>query len=145
MVAEAQSGTNNEIVAISLEEDGPPETLLTTPELELNIVVSTDRRWIAYEVWSTDDPQVYVRPFPSLAGERHRISPVGGGQPVWSRTGDELFFISMTGSMMAARVRRDPAFRVKEITELFPTGRLPGRGGRSYNLSTIDERFLVSV
>ena len=35
---------------------------------------------------------MWVRPFPDVQAERHLISVGGGGDPVWSRDGSELFF-----------------------------------------------------
>ena len=75
--------------------DQPEETttVISTPFADEDAVVSPDGRWIAYVSDASGQSEVYVRPFPDGAG-RWQISPAGGGHPLWSPDGDELFFFS---------------------------------------------------
>ena len=52
-----------------------------------------DGRLLAYVSDETGRPEVYLRPL-SAEGKRIAVSTSGGSEPVWSRTGDELFFRS---------------------------------------------------
>jgi len=61
---------------------------------------SPDGRWIAYASDESGRFEVYVRPFP-VAKDQTRVSIGGGMQPEWRRDGEELFFISSDGQLMA--------------------------------------------
>jgi serine/threonine-protein kinase len=52
--------------------------------------ISPDGRWIAYVTTDSGRRQVYVRRFPEGEG-RWLVSPDGGTQPMWARSGRELF------------------------------------------------------
>jgi serine/threonine-protein kinase len=75
---------------------GKPELFLET---RLNTAVpgrmapafSPDGAWLAYCFNDSQQLDVYVVSFPGL-GRKWRISTNGGGFPVWSRDGRELFF-----------------------------------------------------
>lgn len=74
-------------------------------------IVYRDLKPANIKVGATSDesgrPEVYVRPLPSRAS-RFQVSTDGGGQPVWSRHGKELFYRSRTHVMAAAVTSRDP-------------------------------------
>jgi Tol biopolymer transport system component len=53
---------------------------------------SPDGRWIAYVSAESGAADVFVRPFPGRGGRR-QISIGGGHFPIWSRNGQELFFV----------------------------------------------------
>ena len=53
--------------------------------------ISPDGKWIAYQVSVSARWEIYVAPFPG-PGPRRQISVDGGGEPLWSRDGHELFF-----------------------------------------------------
>jgi Tol biopolymer transport system component len=65
---------------------------------------SPDVRWIAYASNETGRPEIYVQGF-SNPGEKFQVSTSGGGFPLWSRDGKELFFLSADHKMMAAEVK----------------------------------------
>jgi len=74
------------------EQDGATaEPLLRTVFNESEPAFSADGRWIAYVSDETRRNEVYVRRFP-LQGPRLQASRDGGDEPVWSRSGQELFF-----------------------------------------------------
>ena len=52
---------------------------------------SPDGRWLAYASAESGVYEVYVRSFPD-SGKQWPISTGGGGFPVWSHTGNELFY-----------------------------------------------------
>ncbi|HYE73379.1 MAG TPA: hypothetical protein VEF04_08610, partial [Blastocatellia bacterium] len=53
--------------------------------------LSPDGRWLAYTAKEHGQWQIYVQPFPALDG-KWQVSTEGGQQPVWSRTGKELYY-----------------------------------------------------
>jgi serine/threonine-protein kinase len=62
---------------------------------------SPDGHWIAYASAETGRTEVYVQPFPG-PGARVPISTEGGGFPVWSLDGRELFFLGVNQRVMVA-------------------------------------------
>ncbi len=67
------------------------EPLLRTAFNESEPAFSADGRWIAYVADETRRNEVFVRRFP-LQGPRLQASREGGEEPVWSRSGQELYF-----------------------------------------------------
>jgi hypothetical protein len=75
------------------------------------------------------------------------VSIDGGEKPLWSMTGDTLFYKSKADSMMAATVRRSPTFEVRSTSGLFvdPTpGPFGVVEGRTWDISPRDGRFLFA-
>ncbi len=81
---------------------GIPVPFLCTPAEEKAPAFSPDGRWIAYESNEGGGAQseVYVRSW-SRTEIKWQVSPDGGGRPVWSRTGDELYYENREHSVMA--------------------------------------------
>jgi serine/threonine-protein kinase len=83
---------------------GKPELFLRTPFNEAEPAFSADGRWIAYTSSESGSNEVYVRPFPGGASSgsgKWQISN-GGGHPIWSRDGRELFYETLDNRIMAA-------------------------------------------
>ena len=121
--------------------------VLKTPFTEWEPAVSPDGRWVAFNS-DRDRPgrrEIYVR---SLSGpsEEIKISREGGYSPRW-RTRDEIFFLSLDGMLMTARVK--VATRVKFAAEipqpLFRTDLGPVSDFHAYDVSSDGKRFLVPV
>ena len=53
--------------------------------------ISPDGRWLAYASNDTNRFEVYVQAFPNLGG-KSQISIDGGAEPVWAKSGRELFY-----------------------------------------------------
>jgi hypothetical protein len=62
-----------------------------------------------------------VRPFPDAGSARWQVSAAGGTDPVWSRNGRELFYISATNEMMSVEVAPGKAFSISPPKALFST------------------------
>jgi Tol biopolymer transport system component len=63
----------------------------------VDATISPDGKWIAYSSNESGVDEVFVRPF-SGAGGKLRISLNGGKFPSWSRTSNELFYLSLEDS-----------------------------------------------
>ena len=83
--------------------------------------VSADGQWLAYVSNETGESQVYVRPFPNVDDGRWLVSADGGTEPVWGRSGRELFYRDGNGDMIAVEVRPGDAFTTGVQRVLFST------------------------
>ena len=97
--------------------DGEPMPFLVTPAAENAAKFSPDGRYIAYQSDESGAREVYVRPFPE-DNARWKISSAGGTAPVWSPSGDELFYRQGT-AMMVVDVALGDDFDPGRPRELF--------------------------
>ena len=116
---------------------------------EFSPALSPDGRWLAYNSNRTGRHEVYVSPFPEVGSGRVLVSTEGGFGPLWSHSGDELFFSFASGGdrrMMVARVETDREFRVLDRGTLFSLGLeyVSSRTNQSYDVSPDDQRFLMA-
>ena len=93
-----------DILMLSLEGERRVTKVLDREFAERNPEVSPDGRWLAYESDESGQPQIYVRPFPAVTQGMWRVSANGGREPLWARSGRELFYLDPDGTLMAAAV-----------------------------------------
>jgi serine/threonine-protein kinase len=119
-----------------LDQPASARPLLDSPAKEEEAAFSPDGRWIAYESDISGASEVYVQQYPN--GTPHVVSLDGGGRPVWSRTGEEIFYHRST-SVFAVRVVNGA--RVGSPAKLFdrPAGR-----DRNWDTAPDNSRFLVA-
>jgi serine/threonine-protein kinase len=77
------------------------------------------------------------------------ISPGGGSQPLWSRTGRELFYIAADGALMAVPVSAiagGGGFEARPPATVVARGpyraRSSSQAGRTYDVTADGRRFL---
>jgi Tol biopolymer transport system component len=87
---------------------------------ERSPALSPDGRWLAYTSDESGQDEIYVRPFPGPGGLT-QISSSGGMEPVWARSGREIFYRSGT-SIMTASLATSPTLRVLGRETLMPGG-----------------------
>jgi Tol biopolymer transport system component len=78
---------------------GKPELFLRTRFNQSEPAFSPDGNWVAYKSNESGRDEVYVRPFPggSPSGSgKWQISTGGGRYPIWSRSGRELIYKTLT-------------------------------------------------
>jgi serine/threonine-protein kinase len=112
---------NFDLFAVPLDGSGKLDTLAGTAFNEGYPAVSPDGRWLAYASDESGRWEVYVRGYPG-SGQRVQVSQQGGIEPVWSRSGRELFYRSSSGAgpkLVAATVETGAGFRVAARRELF--------------------------
>lgn len=127
---------------ISPEGDREAELVIRTSADERFPALSPDGKWIAY-VADEGRREVFVQSFPDL-GPRHKISIDGGGEPVWSPDGRQLFFRE-GGRMLAVDIEYAPAFSASRPRVLF-TGEYdaaPVSGHQHYDISLDGKKFLM--
>ena len=119
-----------------------PRPFLTRAYRELSPRVSPDGRWLAYVSDRTGRLEVYVVPIPR-GGDEEPISLEGGADPVWSRSGRELFYRTAV-HLMAAGVSTNARFQVLRRDTLFVVGGGRYRGGTpSYDVLPGDKEFVM--
>jgi serine/threonine-protein kinase len=120
---ETGAAGNGDVLAVSTRDDSGVVPVATSNYSELQPAFSPDGRWVAYVSNETVTNEVYVRPFPNSASARWQVSNGGGGSPVWSADGKEIFFINGANRLVAAELGTGPEFSVKELKPLFDARR----------------------
>ncbi|HKT61607.1 MAG TPA: protein kinase [Gemmatimonadales bacterium] len=106
--------------------------------------LSPDERWLAYASDESGTMEIYVRPFPETSSAKWQVSTAGGLQPVWSKSGRELYYVNGKNELVAADIRPGATFAVGEQRALFSfapflrLGPIP-----SYGVTADDKRFVM--
>ena len=123
------------------------EPLVQTQFNERNGDVSPDGRWLAYESDASGKFEIYVTPFPKVAGAGEwAISTTGGTRPLWAPNSQELFFVAPDGAIMAVHVNPQAnVWRSGSPVKLFggPYATGAPASGRNYDVSKDGKRFLM--
>ncbi len=138
-----------DIYAVRPGQDSAARPLLAGDYGERTPSLSPDGSWLAYISNETGAYEVYVRPFPDVDSRRWQVSTDGGLQPVWSRDGRELFYLTPMGEMIAARVGATAEFEIEERTVLFSvperaTGMALPQAGK-YDVTPDGRSFIMSA
>jgi Tol biopolymer transport system component len=96
--------TGSDIWVLPLFGDRKPFAYLQSPFNEAHAKLSPDGHWLAYVSDETKRNEVYVQTFPAPGG-KWPVSTSGGDLPIWSRDGNELFFIGADRKLMAVDVK----------------------------------------
>ena len=122
---EANPATSNDIWMMQLAPPGAepaarPQVrpFLNTRAAESDARISPDGRWLAYQSNESGRFEVYIRSFPE-GNQVIQVSTAGGLAPVWSRNGTDLFFRSISGSVMLTTLTTAPAPAVSTPRPLF--------------------------
>jgi len=133
-------------ILIFNRETEEPQPFIATSSHECCAQFSPDGRWLAYVSDERGRTQVYIRPYPG-PGDKFLVSEEreGGGEPVWSPDGTELFYRSGR-RMMVVSVQTEPSFRAGRPGVLFEgSHRATNRplGFQYYDISPDGQRFLM--
>jgi Tol biopolymer transport system component len=91
--------------------------LMATPSNERLATFSKDGRFIAYVSDDYGRDEVWVRKYPLALGGPVQISSDGGTEPVWSPSGNELFFRRRT-ELVSVRIGADARALAPPVTVL---------------------------
>jgi hypothetical protein len=115
----------------------------TTPSL------SPDGRWLAYASNESNQPEIYVRPFPDVDGGKWQVTSSlnsgGSALPVWSVDGRELYFLNpASASLYAVDVKADRTFTAGTPRAMFNVSGLdfPVSSMRPLTAGAADGRLL---
>ena len=136
---------SRDIMAFHPGKDTALVPLVASPKFdERAATLSPDGRFMAYESDESGRYEVYVRPFPKTDDGRWQVTSAGGGEPLWSRGGREIFYRAPTGQMMSAPVTTAPSFTSGAARTLFETkGFARSPGNRAYDVTPDDQRFVM--
>jgi serine/threonine protein kinase/Tol biopolymer transport system component len=131
---------HRDISLLSLEGERKLEPIIQTQSIEVLPAFSPDGRWIAYSSNRDGEFQIYVRPYPAM----DRIIPISrefGEEPIWSVSGDELFYRNRD-KWMVVSISTEPEFAAGTPQVVFqgPYGQV---SGLSYDVAPDGQRFLV--
>jgi serine/threonine-protein kinase len=128
---------------LALAFDSAPAAHMVIPARfnETAPALSPDGRWLAYQSDEAGRNEVYVRPYPGL-GAQVPVSLSGGTEPVWARSGRELFYRS-GDSLMVASVTTSPSFAVTERHTLFSGTFLNSGGFPEYDVTPDGKHFVM--
>ena len=100
--------TGQDVLVLPLKGDRKPLPIAKSKFVEGSPKFSPDGRWLAYCSNESGRAEVFVQPVPG-PGPRIQISTEGGTDPVWRRTGGEMYYRN-GDKMMVVPVRTQPAF-----------------------------------
>jgi hypothetical protein len=132
-----------DIWTVQLDGERKATLFLQTPFDENVPNISPDGRWLAYLSNESGRDEIYVRAFPGPSG-KWQISTDGGANPVWARSGKELFYQN-GDKMMVVDIAGDAALRAGTPRMLFQ-GKyetVGGGRGRNYDVSPDGQRFIM--
>jgi Tol biopolymer transport system component/tRNA A-37 threonylcarbamoyl transferase component Bud32 len=129
---------------VRLRPDGTLDSLVNTEADESYPVPSPDGRWLAFVSDQSGRYELYLR---SLVGDdvQLQISTDGATEPVWARSGRELFYRrqhARGADMMVATLRFDPAPQVTASQRLFDVSAFTtGQPHANYDVSPDGQSF----
>ena len=123
----------------------------TQPDSSVDVDVSPDGKWIAYESRSSGRSEIVAEPF-LRPGARVAVTTTGGAQVRWRGDGKELYYIALDGQLMAVPIRagsNDQSLDLGEPVPLFvtrtPDGVVSAGRRQQYVVSPDGSRFLVDT
>jgi Tol biopolymer transport system component len=127
---------------------GKPRPLVQTSFEEHTADLSPDGRWLAYQSNGSGTFEVYVRPFPDVAGGQWLVSTAGGSEPRWAANGQELFYRDPKGAVMSVPIRPGATWSMGTPVQLFEGSSFLFGGALTFNARTYDvsrdgRRFLM--
>ena len=134
-----------DIMMLTLGKDRHVQPVVQTTQVEQDGVVSPDGRWLAYTGVDSGSVQVFVRPFPNTNDGRMQVSTPSGGRPVWARSGRELFYLALDGTLMSVSVAPGTTWKAGSPVPVIDSEILRGVSIslRTYDVSPDGRRFLV--
>ena len=141
--------TSDDAWVLPIDGQTPPIAIAQSRFGEGSAKFSPDGKWVAYSSSESGRPEVYVQAFPK--GPKLQISNAGGIDPVWRRTGGELYYRA-PGGMMAVSYTSATEFR-PSAPRLLWTGSysegngascgMPGVSSSNYDVTSDGQRFLM--
>jgi serine/threonine-protein kinase len=148
LVRETTMIAQRRVSLVGMGDHGARAFLRESQASTRNVAFSSDGRWVAIESDLSGRFEVYVRPYPNLEGGQWQISTEGGRQPLWSPSGQELFFMGLDGALMRADINIGTTVHAGTPQRVLPPGYFVGTQsvrfeGRQYDISQDGRRLLM--
>jgi Tol biopolymer transport system component len=125
---------------------GPLTPLVASKFNEAFPSVSPDGKWVAFVSDQSGQQEVYVRPL-NGEGDQVQVSLAGGGEPVWARNSQELFYRSAGTTephLVVAGFRTAPQFEILSRQQLFSMADIVGTNPHTnYDVSPDGRTFAM--
>jgi eukaryotic-like serine/threonine-protein kinase len=145
LVIRAQrTNSGRDVLAMRPGVDTTPRVLLGAAQEEYSPLVSPNGKWLAYTSNESGQEEVYVRPFDNPDRARWVVSVGGGTEPLWARSGREIFYRQHAGDLVRRTVTETPDLTLGPVERLFDAR--PYRSDhyhRSYDIAPNGDRFLM--
>jgi Tol biopolymer transport system component len=102
---------------------------------------SADGRWLAYASNETGRFEVFVQPYP-VTGDKWQITTEGGGHPVWSPDGQNIYF-DQSGRLFSVRFQPESPATAAKPAPLPIAGFIQGAARRQYDSTPDGRQFLM--
>jgi Tol biopolymer transport system component len=134
---------------LTLSKGGHLAPLLHTSAREGTGDFSRDGNWYAYDAQEERGLpfEVFIHTLPGAAvARRVQVSTGGGRYPKWSKDGRTLYYVALSGMIMAASITLSPTPAIGPVTKLFDIAPPPADivTPNSYDVSMSDGRFLLT-
>jgi serine/threonine-protein kinase len=144
-LAPSEPSTDWDVWVMHPGKASPARAIIQTQFKEDQPMFEPNGRALAYVSDETGQLEVYVRAYPSL-NRRVRVSTDGGTEPVWSRSGTELFYRSGRRYFSVPVSHAAEAIRIGRPSLMFEGNFVIGSlfpGYPSYDVSSDGRRFLA--
>jgi dipeptidyl aminopeptidase/acylaminoacyl peptidase len=139
----ASHGSLYELFTVDLQSPEPKLVPLVTGVAGVDEArFSPNGHWVAYHSNTGGSTQVSIIPFPP-SGEKWQVSQSGGVQPRWSKDGNELFYLDLSGRLMSVRMPQSDPRHASAPTALFETVLQPSNSLDQFE--PVGDRFLLRV
>jgi hypothetical protein len=91
-------------MSIPVEQGAKPIATGDRDFLKDQLQLSPDGSRVAYNAISAGRQEVFVAAFPSFTGTV-QVSTEGGVQPLWSKNGNELFYLAADKNLMSVHLK----------------------------------------
>jgi len=124
-----------------MSRDGEPTPFQRTDHDESAPAFSHDGKWLAYVSDESGRSAIWVQPFPG-PGAKWLVTPEGGTEPAWSRSGTELYF-RRGSQFMAVPVAAGAEFAWGKPLVVFESRYETLEGARNYDVAPDGKSFVV--
>ncbi len=137
--------TGFDVLTLSMDSDTEPQVLIRTSVRDCCPQFSPDGHWLAYVSAETGREHVYVLSYPGAEDKWLVSGEQGGGEPVWSPDGRELYY-RIGDQMIAVDIEIEPTFKAGKPRVLFTASYAHhplNRASQFYDISPDGQRFLM--
>ena len=138
-----QASGKGDILAMRPGVDSVARPVVATEFSEYAPSISPDGKYMAYVSNQSGRFEVWVCTFPDGHG-KWQVSTAGGVEPLWSRDGKELFYVT-EGYLVSAAVTTTPGFQALPPERLFLSAPFVLYGVFNRNYDQMPDRRLLMI